>query len=355
MIVGEVVEIKMAFKPNQKDKLNNNLPLGSIEVRVGSGLSNLGQTTNVFARPAVFNRRIPQIGEHVIMIKAPVNDKTTDGFKGMGYIYFAPINSTDDLVLHQFPFVFRRDQAKQAPSKGQRKHDRKEPGYTFPKRPRKTYNIQPFEGDDIWEGRFGQSIRFGSTVDGDMDNYAERPTWQGGDNTDPLMILRVKKPSGTVEQNIGNINGEFKSTAKYTIEDIEGDNASIYVATTQMIRNFTPGFKKNRDIKEAANWSGTSQIIMNAERVIMNATTDSAFLVGAKEAVVTGKRVLLQDDKYKVYLDELMDFLKDWLKQDKNLATGSKMYSTACGPTSTATNAGDYIKLDSREWRKFKG
>lgn len=354
MVIGEVVEIKTAFKPNQKDNEGNTLPLGSIEVRLGSETSNLSQVRNVFARPAVFNRRIPLIGEQVLIMLAPTNDESTDGIRGMGYIYYSPINSTDDLVLHQFPSLFTRDQSKKAPSKGKRKHDRREPGYTFPKKPKKTDPIQPFEGDDIIEGRLGHSIRFGSTVIGDMSNYQKKPTWRGGANTDPLLIFRLRKPSGTVNQNIGRIGDSFTSNAKYEIEDFSKDDASIYIATTQMLNKFKPGFKKNIDMKTAANWSGKSQIIVDAERVIINAKKDKAFLVGAKEAVVTGKRVLFQDDKYKVYLDELMDFLKAWLTQDKNLAMGSKQYSTACGPTSVATNMADYIKLDTAEWQKFK-
>jgi hypothetical protein len=353
MIIGEVVEIKTAFKPDQQDKSGNNLPLGAVEVRIGAGSAAVGQIVNVYARPASFNRRIPLIGEQVLLMLAPTNDETSDGVKGKGFIYFMPINATDDLVIHKFPQLATRDQAKRAPKVGKRKHDRGELGYTFPKKPKRTDNVQPFEGDDIWEGRFGQSIRLGSTVVGDMSNYAEKPTWKGASNTDPIMIMRVAKPSGVNRENVGEI-GKFKSNAKYTIEDIKKDDASIYMATTQMIKSFKAGFNKNLDVKLAANWKGKSQLILNAERIIMNATDDSAFLIGAKEAVVTGKRVLFQDDKYKVYLDELMDFLKAWLKQDRDLASGTKMYSTACGPTATSTNVADYIKLSTAEWLKFK-
>jgi hypothetical protein len=355
MLIAEVVETKTAFKPDQKDDQGNPLPLGAIEVSIGASSSNLGQITSVYARPAVFNRRVPLIGEQVLLMIAPVNDTTTDGIKGRGYIYFSPINATDDLVFHQFPQMMRRGQAIAAPSKGKTKHDRREPGYTFPKVPKKTDNIQPFEGDDIYEGRFGQSIRFGSTVSGgEMGVYSEKPTWKGGENTDPVMIIRLKKPSGSVTQNLGRIGSKYKSTSKYTIEDLSSDDASIYIATTQMLQKFTAGFKKNMDVKTAANWSGKSQIVMDAERLILNAKKDSAFIIGAKEVVITGKRVLLQDDKYKVYLDELMDFLKAWLKADSDLSKGSAMYSTSCGPTSVATNMGDFIKLQSAEWQKFK-
>lgn len=341
MTIGEVIETKTAFKPNQKDEFGNNLPLGAIQISMGGTKTHLGQVTNIYARPAIFNRRIPLIGEQVMVMRAPTNDESTDGAKGSGYIYFNPINATDDLVLHKFRHLFNRDQDRQAPARAKIKHDRDEPGYTFPKVPKKTHNIQPFEGDDIVEGRFGQSLRFGSSVQGDMSVYSEKPSWMGGENTDPLIIMRLKKPAG------GGVS-------KYVIEDLGTDDASIYIATTQMLTKFKAGFKKNMDVKTAGNWSGTSQIVVDAQRVIINAKDDMAFVIGASGVVVTGDRILFQDSTYKVYLDELMDFLKAWLDQDKMLAQGTKMYSTACGPTSVATNLSDYIQLSTADWQKFK-
>lgn len=354
MIVGEVVETKTAFKPNQKDSSGNALAIGSIEVRIGGHDTNLGQVRNVYARPATWNRRIPLIGEQVLLMLAPTNDETTDGVTGMGFVYFCPLNATDDLVLHQFPFVFTRDQVKKLPPPGQRKADRKEPGYTFPKSPKKVDSLQPFEGDDLFEGRFGQSIRFGSSVVGDMSVYDKKPTWKGTSNTDPILIMRVKKPTGSGTSNIGQIGSQFKSTAKYTIEDMGEDDASIYMATTQMLNKFQPGFSKNLDVKTSANWQGKSQIIVDAERVILNSKKDKIFLIGAKEAVVTGKKVLFQSEKYKVDLDDLMDFLKKWLGYDTDLATAKAQYSTACGPTAVTTNMAQFIQLQTVDFQKFK-
>ena len=355
MVLATVVDTKKAFKPKQKDDQGNELALGSIEVRLGGYSTNLGTIRNVFARPAVFNRRIPLIGEHVYVMMAPTNDRLTDGVKGMGYIYFDPVNVTDDLVLHQMNFSWNRSQAKSATPKAKRKYDREEPGWTFPKKPKKVDNIQPFEGDVIFEGRFGQSVRFGSTVVGNLSIYDKKPTWKGTSNTDPIIIMRVKKPGGGVANTGGSgIGDKFKSNAKYTVEDMGDDDASIYIATTQLLTKFKAGFKKNLDVKVAPNWKGKSQIIVDAERVIINAQKDKAFLIGSKEAVVTGKKVLLQSDKYKVDLDTLMDWLKAWIDQDSYLAQGTKQYSTACGPTLTSTNVADYIKLQNVDWQKFK-
>lgn len=354
MVVAEVVETKKAFKPNQKDEVGNALPIGAIQVRIGASDTNLGQVRNVYARPAVWNRRIPLIGEQVLVMIAPTNDETTDGVANHGWIYFAPLNATDDLVLHQFPLLFTRDQDKKLPPPGQRLADKKQPGYTFPKSPKKVDSLQPYEGDDLFEGRFGQSIRFGSSVVGDMSVYDKKPTWKGTGNGDPLIIMRVKKPTGSGTSNIGQIGNKFKSIAKYTVEDFNDDDGSIYMATTQMLTGFKPGFKKNLDVKVMANWTGKSQIIVDAERVVINGRKDKAFLIGAKEAVVTGKKVLFQSEKYKVDLDELMDFLKEWLGLDTDLASAKAQYSTACGPTAISTNMAQFIQLQTAKFQKFK-
>lgn len=353
MFVAEVIETKWAFKPDQTDYEGNPLPLGSIEIRIGSHQNNLGQVRNVFARPCTFNRRVPLIGEQVIVISGGVNDWSSSGEKGVGFLYLAPINSTDDLVLHQFPKLWAR-KGRIGGSGGQRKADREEPGYTFPKTPKKTENIQIFEGDDLLEGRFGASLRMGSTVTGgDMSVYEKKPTWKGSANGDPLMILRVKKPEGGTSQ-AGNTAKKYRSKNKYTIEDLETDEASIYLATTQTLNSLKGGFDKNMDVKKLGNYQGKGQIVVDSERVVVNAKKDMLFLIGAKEAILTGKKVLFQSDKYKVDLDDLMDFLQDWLKQDNDLASGKASYSSPAGPTSVSTNVSSYIQLLTSDFNKFK-
>lgn len=353
MFVAEVVESRMSFKPNQKDNEGNPLPLGSIEIRIGAHQSNLGQISNKFARPLFWNRRIPLIGEQVLVISAPTNDWSTSGEKGIGFLYFSPINGTDDLVLHQFPKLWSRKGLVSGGSAGERKSDREEAGYVWPDTPPKTQNLQPFEGDDLFEGRLGQSIRFGSTVTGgDMSVFEQKPTWKGSKNADPLMILRVKKPEGS-----GNKNSSIKkfyNQNSYTIEDLSSDEANIYLATTQTLNKLKGGFDKNLDVKKIGNYQGKGQIAVDSERVVINAKKDMLFLIGAEKAILTGKKVLFQSEKYKVDLDDLMDFLEGWLKLDTDLSTGKAMFSTPAGPTSVSSNTSGYIKLQSADFNKFK-
>ncbi len=350
--IAEVIETKKAFKSGQKDDEGHLLPLGSIQIRIGGDTSLLGQVRNLYARPMFFNRRIPLIGEQVVVMRAPVHDYTSRVIKSHHYLYLNPYNATDDLVLHQFPKLWARSKHVPGRSGAQNNSDKEKPGYTFPKNPKKTENLQIFEGDDIYEGRFGQSIRFGSTVEGDTSIYSKKPTWKGGSNTDPICIIRVKKPTSP-----GNYNYDFtvKNNPKsnqYTVEDISKDETSIYLTSTQKISNFKPGFQKNKDVVKIAAWSG-AQLMLNSNRIVLNAYKDSIFVIAKSKAIVTAENVIFQSKKYKVDLDDLMDYINSAVKEMWNWATGQKQFSTSTGPTLTATNVSEVTKLHKVKFNKL--
>ena len=90
-------------------------------------------------------------------------------------------------------------------------------------------NIKPllsYEGDMILEGRFGNSIRFGST---NKSNEISNPnSWSDLGNTgDPITIIRNGQPN----------NLDDKGWLP-TIENINGDASSIYLTSNQKIQNF---------------------------------------------------------------------------------------------------------------------
>ena len=86
--------------------------------------------------------------------------------------------------------------------------------------------LLPYEGDMILEGRFGNSIRFGST---NISNDISDPNgWSDSGNTgDPITIIRNGQSSILDEK------GWLPTT-----EDINGDASSIYLTSNQRIRNF---------------------------------------------------------------------------------------------------------------------
>ena len=126
-------------------------------------------------------------------------------------------------------------------------------------------NLQPYEGDLIYQGRWGQSFRFGSTnKDAVIPN-----TWsKSGENGDPITILK---------------NGQHEETSEPWIpqvEDINTDKSSIYLTTTQEIpiKLSSDSYKSYSTPPTSAPLYKEEQIILNSGRLILNSKLDSIIL-----------------------------------------------------------------------------
>ena len=81
-------------------------------------------------------------------------------------------------------------------------------------------NMLPYEGDYIYQGRWGNTIRLGSTV----TDAAIPNTWSStGENGDPIMILKNGQ------------HDEDKDPWIPQVEDINTDLSSIYLTSTQAL------------------------------------------------------------------------------------------------------------------------
>ena len=111
-------------------------------------------------------------------------------------------------------------------------------------------NLQPYEGDLIYQGRWGQSLRFGSTnKDASISN-----TWsKSGDNGDAITIIK---------------NGQHEEDSDPwvpQVEDINTDKSSIYLTTTQEI----PIEVASNNYKSYFS-SPTATPLYNGEQIILN-------------------------------------------------------------------------------------
>ncbi len=344
----EVIETKKAYKPNQKDDDGNILFDGSIQVKTVGDVSIAGHIKNLWCAPATFNRRIPLIGEHVLIFEATSTEKSASDLKTKRYYYFTTYNTVDDVSSHNLPRLYQREKTTGPYGSKQPADilaDKKELGYTVSKKIKGTQMLQPFEGDDIWQGRFGQSIRYTHTYrsvntpgvqiyQNDANKY-----WPGKSQFDPITIMRVKFP---------------KAGDGFDIEDLSKDQASLYLTTSQKLLKFTAGFAKNCLVKKIPNWQG-AQALMDADRIVLNAKKDNAFLVANKTAVVTGRKVVFQSNKHSVDLDDLMSWLKQFSEQFRQLCTGEQALTTAMGPTGPSAHSAQVVKTAKVEYKlKFK-
>jgi hypothetical protein len=139
-------------------------------------------------------------------------------------------------------------------------------GNTFIER----FNIHPllpFEGDIITEGRWGNSIRIGSTVQNTPNNWSTT-----GSNGDPIIILRNGQGTQTDEGWIP------------TVEDINNDDSSIYLTSTQKIplKAASTLYNSYSTQPQSPNEFAGKQIILNSGRLVFNSNDDHVLLSSNK-------------------------------------------------------------------------
>ena len=144
-------------------------------------------------------------------------------------------------------------------------------GQTFRERSN-IHPLLPFEGDVIQEGRWGNSIRFGSTV----RRAGERNDWSSfGLGGDPITILR---------------NGQSKNASEEgwvpITENINQDLSSIYSTSTQKIpleASSTSYVSYKSDFPtNPKEYKDNPQIILNSGRLVFNTTQDHILLSSKK-------------------------------------------------------------------------
>ena len=135
--------------------------------------------------------------------------------------------------------------------------------------------LVPFAGDQILEGRFGNSIRLGNTskIEAEVTN-----NWSiTGSSGNPITIIR----------NGQNPEVEPPSWKPIT-EDINKDLSSVYLTSNQQIPINT-GFKDQSYSNPPVipTEYNQNQIILNSGRLVFNANSDSILVseyIGGKEA-----------------------------------------------------------------------
>ena len=131
--------------------------------------------------------------------------------------------------------------------------------------------LLPFEGDKIIEGRWGNSIRLGSTVKDTLNTWSST-----GTNGDPITIIRNGQGNQTEEGWVP------------TIEDINNDDTSIYFTSTQKIpleaSSINDYFSYQNNPPTRPNEYAGKQIILNSGRLVFN-TTEDHLLLSSKKSI----------------------------------------------------------------------
>lgn len=151
--------------------------------------------------------------------------------------------------------------------------------------------LQAFPGDDIFEGRHGQSIRFNGT------KYDSNELIDDTNNGKPLTIISngQKEPANSLDP---------------VVENIDEDPSSIYLTSDHSIPLTQANEKRdswNEEPEKADKYKG-SQILLNAGRLYFNAKEESILLSGTEAIGANAKTINLDGEDYaaidakKIYL-----------------------------------------------------
>jgi hypothetical protein len=324
------------------------------EAYYGSSAISNNTTSNTIAIPLLPNiKQYPLINELTYVIFLPGANLTENPNSSVAY-YFPPSNVWNSQHHNAVPVspnltpAEDRDYVSTTLGSYRRVTDNSTDiflGKTFDEKTN-LHPLLPYEGDTIYEGRWGNSIRLGSTV----GNSVIPNDWSNGasyENGDPITIIR---------------NGQADYTSDPWIpvtEDINNDKSSIYLTSKQQLPLFpasvnNSSFSKSIPPTNVSQYEG-NQIILNSGRLVFNAKSDSILVlanqsiqlscdetlgVDAKQIALTAEKVYLGSSEgiegTKIQPVVLGDNLNDVLKQISTfLTTLSIAFKTATYTTQT--------------------
>lgn len=251
-----------------------------------------GRQIPITAKPAdLSNTKIPLNGEHVLVFQGFRSDSNFDQQQTEWY-YLTGLSIASSPNLNSIPGIIDSSRIDTPP------------GITFNERV--ISNLQLFEGDVVTQGRWGNSIRFSSTIKTDNVKLEKQPNWVGDSAGDPIIVISNNRK-----------NEEQFETEQFT------DGSSLYLTSTQSFPTFYLGSEneKNPLTCFSPNESAfkQSQLIGVADRIILKAKTDIAVIDSPRGIVLntTGEIKLGNDDAKQsmVHGDILLETMQAILNQ----------------------------------------
>tara|TARA_R110000787_G_scaffold89006_1_gene188592 strand:- start:1092 stop:2306 length:1215 start_codon:yes stop_codon:yes gene_type:complete len=239
-------------------------------------------TTDNFAKPLFPNNKIFPLENEIVYILPLPNSDIQGDVNDVSFYYFQPVNIWNSVHHNAIPDPINGNSL---PPSQQQDYEQTEAGAvrrvtdggseidlgnTFVEK-LDIKNLQPFEGDIFYEGRWGQSLRFGSTVN---DSPILNPWSRTGNNGDPLTILRNS------QYNDG------KDAWIPQVEDINKQGSSVYMTSTQAIpiEVSSKSYSSYKTAPTSPDKFAGEQIILNSGRLLFNTKSDS-ILMSSKNSI----------------------------------------------------------------------
>ena len=298
-----------------------------------------------FALPLYSNLKfLPLVNEVVYIINLPNPSSQRNVSGGKQYYYFQTINIWNSIHHNALPNSLANE-----PTNAQ-KYESTEAGVeiqsdvaiddinlglTFKERTG-IRNLQPYEGDVLIEGRWGNTIRFGSTVN---NSNPFNPWSNSGVNGEPIIIIK----NGQTE------TGDDPWVSQ--VENINTDKSSIYLTSNQKIpiEGASINYKSYNTPPESPNEYIGEQVLLNSGRLYFNAKKDSILLSAEKSINLNTQDSVNIDSKNKFVVDTKEIYLgsKDATEPiilgDKFLADFQKLLTDMISLTSALGTVGTPI------------
>ena len=233
-------------------------------------------TTDNFARPLFPNNSNIPLHNELVYIMALPNSNVQADVNELAYYYFQAINIWNSTHHNAIPDPIFGDAN---PDSQQADYQQTEAGAVrrvtdggteidlgddFQEK-LEVRNLQPYAGDLIYQGRWGQSFRFGSTLQGAQ---IPNPWSKSGEDGDPITIIK---------------NGQHEDDSEPWIpqvEDVNTDLSSIYLTSTQEIpiEVASKNYKSYDSSPEAPPKFTGEQVIINSGRLLFNSKNDNILL-----------------------------------------------------------------------------
>jgi len=251
---------------------------GRVQFRILPAYQTVARKDLPWADPIIpYQSTFPIIGEYVLV------------FKGLGrYFYIGPLNIDRKITINNYPIVgdVVENLRKGAVNKkvaGQLAQNGAATTIAKLFKPISTAdlvnynppdNVQPikaYEGDIIFQGRYGNSIRLGSSQ---MTQPAGKKS-----NTKQYPNIVLRTGQSKTAKSTSN------EASALTTENLQNDDSSIYLTSNQTLPFKPSTITSNTFLKSTTNrplsFSG-AQIILNTDTLVLNAKAESIFLFSKK-------------------------------------------------------------------------
>ena len=214
-----------------------------------------------------YQSTFPLVGEYVLV------------FRALGkYYYVGPLNVDRRITQNARPLIGDLVEASSQENKLSRQRNalngilkqkplvKTKPGNNFLEA-----DVQPiktFEGDVIYQGRYGHSIRFGTS------QMHLRP-----DRQSPNIVIRTGQSKNSLKVE--------KNKSSLTIESLDEDASSIYMTSDELLP-FTPATRNSSTflysmISKPGAFDG-AQVLINSDSIILNSKLKSIYMF-SKEGI----------------------------------------------------------------------